>query len=324
MKPTFLATLIVGGLLAPTIGAFDNNSDLIKAAKKGQTDKVVALLAKGADPNAKDKDGSALLQALDNNHPETADALLAKGADINAVRSDGYTAFLAACSRCLEPYVKRLLEKRVDVKVRTNSGAGALWFAAKTCSASIVETLIASGADPNLMHTGQDLIIAPVAGNSLETVKLLLARNADVNAKTQDGKSVMRPLIAGFERLNLFQAEGGQTPLMRAALNHQAAAVGALLAHGAEVNTRNSIGATSLIYAVTINGNNSVAELTGGRATALMLAAGTGQVEVVQALIAGGADVNAVSEKGETALKLATQFFDARIITLLKDAGARE
>lgn len=56
-----------------------------------------ALLAKGADVNAKNKnDGTALMAAAKNGHNEVVQVLLSKGADVNAENKYGRTALMYA------------------------------------------------------------------------------------------------------------------------------------------------------------------------------------------------------------------------------------
>ena len=70
---------------------------LIEAARKGDTEKVQALLAKDADVNAKAIYGTtALMFAALEGHPDTVQALLAKGADVNAKDNYGTTALITA------------------------------------------------------------------------------------------------------------------------------------------------------------------------------------------------------------------------------------
>ena len=75
--------------------------DLINAANSGDAAIVQALLAKGADVNAKANNGAtALMLASQNGHNEVVQDLLAKGADVNAKMTDGATAlFLASLYR---------------------------------------------------------------------------------------------------------------------------------------------------------------------------------------------------------------------------------
>ena len=65
------------------------------ASLKGHTEIVKALLDKGADVNAKSKDGvTALMWASQDGHTEIVKALLIdKGADVNAKSEKGWTAF---------------------------------------------------------------------------------------------------------------------------------------------------------------------------------------------------------------------------------------
>jgi ankyrin repeat protein len=58
---------------------------------------VQALLAKGAEANAKARDGqTALMQASWKGHLNVAQALIAKGVDVNAKANNGDTALTLA------------------------------------------------------------------------------------------------------------------------------------------------------------------------------------------------------------------------------------
>ena len=61
---------------------------LLMASQFGHVDVVQALLAKGADVNAKDSRGlTALMMASQFGHVDVVQALIAKGADVNAQES---------------------------------------------------------------------------------------------------------------------------------------------------------------------------------------------------------------------------------------------
>jgi ankyrin repeat protein len=69
----------------------------MKASQAGHLDVVQALLAKGAEVNAKaNNGGTALMLASLAGHPDVVQALLAQGADVNAKTSGGVTALMAA------------------------------------------------------------------------------------------------------------------------------------------------------------------------------------------------------------------------------------
>ncbi len=63
---------------------------------------------------------------------------------------------------------------------------------------------------------------------------------------------------------------------------------------------------------------------SGGGTTALMLAAAKGSVECVQLLIAAGADIDASDDDCQNALSLAIESSAHEVVKLLADAGAAD
>ena len=89
---------------------------LMCAALEGHTKEVKALLARGANVNAKDSAGrTALMFAVINLHRDTVAVLLEHGADVNARANDGATMLMLAAS-CGDPLiVQALLSRDADL-----------------------------------------------------------------------------------------------------------------------------------------------------------------------------------------------------------------
>ncbi|XP_078689064.1 uncharacterized protein LOC144920623 isoform X2 [Branchiostoma floridae x Branchiostoma belcheri] len=96
---------------------------LLRAARKGDTFRVMQLLEKGVNPDAAGTSGSTPLHlAAWNGYPEILSALLNAGADVDALDNDGSTPLHEATTCGHEDCVSILLEHEADTTIRNNDG----------------------------------------------------------------------------------------------------------------------------------------------------------------------------------------------------------
>lgn len=163
--------------------------------------RVRTLIARGADPNAKNKDGEpALYTAVFWSRREVVDVLLAGGADPNAKNKDGETSFAMAMRRSESEIVDALLVGGADAHATDDKMQTLLHHAADRHCVPVVACLLKHGANPTLPDeigmTPLHLCVQGARGldapdEIVSVIKLLADHGADVNARTQEGKTAL-------------------------------------------------------------------------------------------------------------------------------------
>ncbi len=185
--------------------------------------------------------------------------------------------------------IQNLLNQGMDIDVKQlSTGSTVLMLASSYFGYNdMVEYLILNGADVNVGDKNNKTSLIWAASNSLESARLLISHNADVNATADDG---MTPFLQ-----SIFGVLSGKVPIEMCEL---------LRENGANVNS-------------TLKGRNADGW------SALHYAAMEGDTELVKHLIRYGADINKATAEGSTPLYLAKMEGYDEVITLLKKAGAR-
>ena len=181
---------------------------LVAVSTHGNTATVRYLLDKGADLKAVvDPVGSDALQlAAMKGDVEMVRLLLKKGADPKLKDRAGFTALLNAFSDSDQERVRVLLDAGSDVNA-ANTFAGAvkngpialthmtpLFIAAPDAPAGTIKVLLSAGAHPDECDQRKltPLMAAIMTDEpKLATIRQLIAAGADVNAKDQNGESVL-------------------------------------------------------------------------------------------------------------------------------------
>src|SRR5712691_10758984 len=120
--------------------------------------------------------GVPLIDAVKAGNTETVRALVAKRADVNTAEVDGTTALHWAAH-----FDNRA---GANVKAANRYGATPLWLACINGSEAMVEKLLGAGADPNtMMPEGDTALMTAARTGNVGAVKALLRRGALVNAR---------------------------------------------------------------------------------------------------------------------------------------------
>lgn len=169
-----------------------------------------------------------------------------------------------------------------------------------------VQSLLKRGVSANLTEPARGesaLMLAAREGSNQALAVLLNARGININLRAKNGDSAL--MIAAFKK--------------------NKPAVEMLLAKGAKVNND---GWTALHYAAAAGDTEIIQLLLGKSAevdapspnltTPLMMAAGSGNIYAVKAIVDAGADLNLVNEQGFSAIHFAQKAGHAEIVEGLK------
>ncbi len=328
-----MVTLLLTGLLTPatagpTRARVSPDLALIRAVNGNQLSDVQVILRHGASVNAKDKYGqTALMWAAEDQEVEIVRLLLDAGANPNAKDKDGLTALMWCAAGPAMGAAMNIMDDRNTSDVDNEppaqtilSGDDSATAAARSCQ--VAEMLLARKANIHARSAdGTDALNFAAGSTQLEPdlVRLLLRRGG--NAKTRDSEgetALMSALAAG---------DSPQTTQILALL----------LDAGADANAQKTsgshVGLTALMWAATeAHSSDDVRLLLAHGAnvnlrqpdgwTALMAAAEFGTPGSVRMLLDRGADPTAKNAQGDTPLSLAAGTRrDKSVIALLQNAG---
>lgn len=300
---------------------------LAEAAQLADAKMVKMLLDAGAEPEGANQDGeTALMLAIKTGELPIVQMLIDKGAKVNAVEkfhNQTPLMWAAAADKNAAEMVKLLLAKGADVKPRSLyldwdsqissepraqyrpvGGLTALLYAARDGCYGCVEELIGAGSDPNRpTPEGVTPLMLAIDNEHYDVARMLLAKGANPTVWDWWGRTA---LYIAVERKEAAGGGGrggrGGNTAARAAGSSVSAMdiINELLAAGVDVNAQLNMHRPS-------RGGNSgrfgEEQLNTG-ATPLFRAAQSNDAELIQALLAKGANPN-INAMGFTPFLLA-------------------
>jgi ankyrin repeat protein len=173
----------------------DPQAALFEAVRTDDIDATAALIAAGADIEARDPDTDAtpLVIASFRGNIAVVEMLLAAGADVNSADRSGFTPLIGAAQFGHATLIPILVEAGADLEALsiTDNQKAALHFAAKNGHAAVVEALLNAGADVNVLvkSTHSTALMNAAYQGHMDVVKILLEHGADTTVLDDGGRT---------------------------------------------------------------------------------------------------------------------------------------
>jgi ankyrin repeat protein len=311
---------------------------------------LISLLNGGANPGqqAQTSQGTALHVAAAKGFADKCRLLLDAGGSRLLELRDGLgraPIFSAVAGKHMHILELLHTEYGADLHTTDHRNATLLHSAASYGDVAAMDYLLLHGVDTNAVSSDGMTALSQAAGTgSVVAVQHLLQRGAEAASGTlhfavNTGQlAVVQLLLRHGLSATTCIAEDGTTPLMAACATGNTAIAQLLLQHGADARAVRHCGDTALHAAVSLCCDRSESALrneaasllqhikqvhAADRAPVLAADATAASVQCLQLLLDAGADVNAASASGVTALHMAAASCDgAAAVLLLLERGA--
>lgn len=247
-------------LLAAGLRAASTSGGIADAARKGDTNIVRTLVARHANVDEPEADGTTALHwAAENDDPSMVGVLIRAGARVGSVNRYGVTPLAIAARNGNAAVVELLLNAGADSNAALPEGETALMTAARAGNADVVRALLGHDAKVNVSEEwhGETALMWAAAANHVEVLKALIEHGADVRVHARSAG--FTPSNEGYLP-NSFLPAGNFSALMFAVREGHVECVRLLIAAGSDINDKLPSGATALHIAI-MNAHYEVAEL---------------------------------------------------------------
>jgi len=291
-----------------TLNPKHNKPPLFIAAEQKDMKTVALLLTLGADPDQKYGQDSLLHKAVSSDNLALAQTLLSGGANPDIKNFNKQTPIEVAIHKEVPSMTQLLINARADVRVLEKySKDSLLHIAVREKKPLLVRQLIQAGAPVNAKNKAKETaLLMAVRDAQLATMKDLLAAGANPNIKDRYNKTPLqialnkknlaysRALINARANVNVIDASDN-SPLIVATQQVNIPLMKMLLKAGAKPNFEKKF----------------------GHRTALSIAIGKADINMIRLLLNAKANVNTRSDFNQTALHLAVGKNHLAMVNLL-------
>jgi ankyrin repeat protein len=309
----------------------ENQTALMWATAEGHVAIVDVLLKAGADPNRQARVSELTERSMRADFP-----------------SGGLTALMWAARNGDEALVGRLLAAGADIRATNGDGASAMMLAIVNDRFDMAASLLERGADPDdgSLFYAVEMRDAPTDWRARDGSRL----RADHPNTLGSRDLIERLLAAGADPNKPFEGQmhsasmccdtkGSGTPFFRAAVAADVEALKLMIAHGADVEAgpKPVEGAAPMPFGDYTGLTPLMAAINGGKG--MLMAGGPGDIregkigvfrepgnrapgDAVKLLLEAGADPDALSTKGDTALHIAAHDGKLAPMRALVEGGA--
>ena len=214
-------------------------------AEKGYLNRAKKLIERGADVNEKDNNGYQILHyAVLSDNPKMIELLVDHGADVNAKANNGWTVLHSAV---LNGNVEAIHAKTRVIFTTTPVIKGEGIYLKGNLE--VVQWLVEHGADVNAKdNDGCTVLHSAVENGNLDVINYLVKHGADINAKDYYGRSILHYTASRVKMNNLLLYTSLGFGLAKPLKQHEEL-IQWLVDRGQDINAKDNYGMTILHYA---------------------------------------------------------------------------